>query len=95
MSSEGRQRITDVVVGAIAGGALGFVVALNLVILIGVEGGYEAGVTDIFDHSVLAGIVYLAVLVASPVMGVVLISGRRKRARSKVEDEKPGVVARR
>lgn len=58
--------------GGLAGGLAGAVVALNVMILSGVEQGYEAGLAGVFDRSVLAGTLAVGALVSGPVVGVLV-----------------------
>ncbi|MGD2059309.1 MAG: hypothetical protein PVF87_00450 [Acidimicrobiia bacterium] len=68
----GRHRAWTVyVLGALAGAALGVIVALNVMIFSGVERGYEAGLGEVFAHSPLAGVLVVASLIAGPVVGVI------------------------
>lgn len=58
--------VVDLLVGAGIGAVVGAIVSVNVVIYIGVEGGYEAGIGDIFRHGVWAGIVVVVILAAGP-----------------------------
>jgi hypothetical protein len=69
----------DAIAGGLIGGAIGWVVAVNLIIYSGVERGYEAGIGDVFNHSVILGVVVVALWVAGPVVGVALARRRRHR----------------
>jgi multisubunit Na+/H+ antiporter MnhB subunit len=76
-------RLLDVVVGGLTGGLVGAVVAINFVIYTGIEQGYEASLVEVFQHSLIAGIVTVIILVAGPVLGVVTARRLRiKRARN-------------
>ena len=68
----------DLAVGGFCGLIAGAVVAVNLVIFLGVEGGYEASLGDVFAHSLLIGILVVAVLGAGPVAGVSYARWRRR-----------------
>jgi hypothetical protein len=70
--------LVDLAAGGILGGAAGLVVAVNLVIFLGPEQGYESSIQDVFDHSTILGVVVLAILAAGPIVGVLL--ARRRRA---------------
>lgn len=71
--------IVDIAVGVVAGGVIGAIVAVNFIITIGI--GYDVTIPDIFRDNVLAGIVTIAILVGSPIIGVALMRRqRRKRA---------------
>lgn len=75
--------LPDVVVGGLTGGIVGTVAAINFVIYTGIQQGYEASLVEVFQHSLIAGIVTVMILVAGPVLGVVTARRlRRKRARS-------------
>lgn len=80
--------LIDVVLGGVLGAIVGAVVAVNFVILVGVDQGYQAGLGDVFDQSVAAGVVTLVVLVAGPVLGVV-VARRQRHRRSPPRDEPP------
>lgn len=68
-------------VGGLAGGLLAAVVAVNLVIYSGIEQGYEASLTEVFDYSPFLGSVVVIVLIAGPVLGV-LTMVRLRRSKS-------------
>lgn len=72
----------DLLGGGIIGGAAGAIVAVNFVIFVGIGGGYEASIPDVFRQNVLAGIVTVGILAAGPVLGVV-IARRMRRGRSR------------
>lgn len=72
-----RAIFVDVVVGGLIGGLVGAVVAVNFVLIIGVDQGYEASLGEVFAHSTLAGIVTLAILIAGPITG--FLAARRRR----------------
>lgn len=74
-----RDWLVDTVVGGAVGAVVGGVVAVNLVIFSGLDRGYESGLRDIFDRSILLGLVVMAVLVAGPVLG--LLVARKQRAK--------------
>lgn len=49
----------------------------------GIEKGYEASLVEVFQHSLIAGIVTVMILVAGPVLGVLTARRlRRKRVES-------------
>lgn len=80
LAEDGRRGwLVDLLVGGIVGGVVGAIVAVNFVIYVGIDRGYEASIPDVFQQNVLAGIVTVAILVAGPVAGVVV--ARRLRAR--------------
>lgn len=71
--------LTDLAVGGIGGVLVAAVVAVNFVIFIGVERGYESSLGEVFEHSLVAGIVTVLILVTGPIVGV--LTARRRRAR--------------
>lgn len=74
----------DLAAGGLVGAVIGGIVAVNLTIYLGVEDGYQAGIGDIFQHSLLAGILVVGVLIAAPGLGVAY--ARRQRAARTVRD---------
>jgi hypothetical protein len=62
-------------------GVVGSVVALNLMILSGVDSGYEASIAQVFDHRLLFGVLVVVALVAGPVLGVIAAGTLRRRLR--------------
>jgi hypothetical protein len=68
----------DLAVGGFCGLIAGAILSVNLVILLGVEGGYEASLGDVFARSILIGIVVVTVLVAGPLGGVAYARWRRR-----------------
>jgi hypothetical protein len=79
MRTTTRARVTDVVVGAILGLAVGAIIAVNVVITAGVDRGYQATIAEIFDESIILGIITVAILAAGPVVGVIAARRIRKR----------------
>ena len=75
-------RLLDVVVGGLIGGLVGAVLAINFVIYAGIQQGYEASLVEVFQHSLIAGIVTVMILIAGPVLGV-LTARRLRRKRAK------------
>jgi hypothetical protein len=73
-----RDILVDVLAGGLFGGLVGAVVAINFVLIIGVDQGYEASLGEVFSHSVIAGIVTLGILLAGPIVGFLV--ARRRRA---------------
>lgn len=73
--------LIDVVAGAVVGGLIGAIVAVNIVIYSGAERGYESSLTEVFEHSPLAGIITVVIVVAGPVSGIVVARRRRRRRR--------------
>jgi len=70
----------DLGVGVVVGAIVGGIVAVNVAILSGVDRGYEAGVLEVLDHHVVAGVIMILALVSGPIAGVTLLR-RRRRAR--------------
>ncbi len=82
MRSQARQTVMKMAlsVGAALGGfAVAAIIILNLHILVGLEDGYAASPADVFESSVLLGVVDIALLVAAPVLGIVAGSRLRRR----------------
>lgn len=67
----------DLAVGGTTGVLVAVVIAVNFVIFIGVERGYESSIGEVFEHSLLAGITTLAILMAGPILGVLVARRRR------------------
>ena len=80
MRTSAKTLLLDTVVGAILGLAVGAIVAVNVVITAGVDRGYQASFAEIFDESLILGIVTVAILAAGPVVGVLVARRIRKRA---------------
>lgn len=74
-----RDWLIDLAVGGIAGLLLASLVAVNFVIFIGVDQGYESSLLEVFEHSALAGVATLIILITGPVVGVALARRRRSR----------------
>jgi multisubunit Na+/H+ antiporter MnhB subunit len=75
--------LVDLAVGGLVGGLVGAVAAVNFVIYTGIEQGYEASLVEVFQHSLVAGIVTVMILLAGPVLGVLTARRvRRRRARN-------------
>lgn len=79
----------DLVLGGLGGLVVAWIVAVNLVIYLGVEGGYQAGPGDVFEHSLMLGIVVVAIVVAGPVLAVTYMR-RQRRQRNAVGAGIPG-----
>lgn len=89
MSRSGfRWWFVDLVVGGLGGLVIAWIVAVNLVIYLGVEGGYQAGPGDVFEHSWILGIVVVAVLLAGPVLAITYMR-RQRRQRDALSDDRP------
>jgi hypothetical protein len=81
MSAVARQWLVDLLLGVVVGGLLGAIVAVNFVITVGIDRGYEASIPDVFRQNVLAGIVTVAILIAGPIAGVAVARRRRRPSR--------------
>ena len=82
MSSQARHTVMTMalsVVAALGGFVVAVIAILNLHILVGLEAGYAASPADVFERSVLLGMVDIALLVAGPMLGVVAASRLRRR----------------
>ncbi|MGA7097589.1 MAG: hypothetical protein WB245_08490 [Acidimicrobiia bacterium] len=67
----------DTLVGVVAGGIVGAIAAVNFIITIGI--GYDVSIGEVFDHSTIAGVVMVLILLAGPVIGVVAMRWLRRR----------------
>lgn len=74
--------LVDLTVGGLVGGLVGAVAAVNFVIYTGIEQGYQASLVEVFQYSLIAGIVTVMILIAGPVLGV-LTARRLRRNRAK------------
>lgn len=79
MSATARGWIVDCLVGGIAGAVLGAILAVNFVITVGIEGGYEASIPEVFEENLLAGLVTVALLVGGPLVGILVARQTRGR----------------
>lgn len=77
--------LIDIVAGSLVGGLVGLVAAWNLAIFTGVEGGYEASVSDAFEHSLVSGILVTGALLGGPLVGV-WVARRQRRKRDPERD---------
>ena len=59
---------------------MGVIIAVNLVIFLGPETGYETPIDELFQLNPVLGVVVVTVLVVSPVAGIWLIGLRRRRS---------------
>ncbi|MEM9608359.1 MAG: hypothetical protein AAGA99_13115 [Actinomycetota bacterium] len=71
----------DVFAGTLVGGAVGAIVAVNLVIVAGPDQGYESTPSEVFEHSTILGLVTAAILVGGPPVGVLVARMARRRRR--------------
>ena len=67
-----RRQIIRSAFGAVVGLVAGLIVSINVVIFGGIEAGYEATPTEVFEENVVVGVVALLVLVAGPIIGVIV-----------------------
>jgi hypothetical protein len=82
MTSRARAWLVDIVVGGIVGGITGAIAAVNFVISVGIDDGYEASIAEVFRQNTIAGVMTVAILGLGPVCGVVVARRlRRKRER--------------
>ena len=79
MDTSRRAWLADIVVGGIVGGAVGAIVAVNFVIYVGIDRGYEASIPEVFRQNLLAGIVTVTILGSGPVLGAIIARRRRRR----------------
>jgi uncharacterized membrane protein len=79
MRSSARRRVGAGLLGALLGAIVGTVLALNLLIFAGVEGGYEASLPDVFERRPLVGVATVVVFVVPTLLGpaIALRRGRR------------------
>ena len=74
----GRRRVVAALLGALLGAIVGAVFAVNLTIFTGVEGGYEAGLSDVFEQRPFVGVLVVVALVVSPLIGLAVALHRRR-----------------
>ncbi len=67
--------------GAVVGLVIAVIVTFNLHILVGLEQGYAASPAEVFEHSVLLGLVDLLLLIAAPALGVLGVGQLRRQER--------------
>ena len=73
------RRVADTVIGAILGLVAGAIIAINLIITAGVERGYEASLSEVFEENALVAVAAVAILVVGPVVGVIIARRIRRR----------------
>jgi hypothetical protein len=69
----------DLAVGISIGGTIGAITAVNIVIFSGVDDGYQASVSQVFDERPVAGVLAFAALLAVPTLMVRALRQRRRR----------------
>jgi uncharacterized membrane protein len=79
MPSNTVRRVTETVIGAILGLVVGAIIAVNLIITAGVDRGYEASLSEVFEENALVAVAALVVLVAGPVVGAIVARQIRRR----------------
>jgi len=82
MRSQARHTVMTMALSVLAtlgGLVVAVIVILNLHIFVGLKDGYAASPADVFEWSVLLGVVDIALLVAGPVLGIVAASMFRRR----------------
>jgi len=82
MRSQARHTVMTMalsVLATLSGFVVAVIVILNLHILVGLKNGYAASPANVFEWSVLLGVVDIALLVAGPVLGIVAASRLRRR----------------
>ena len=83
------QRLTRaawVALGAAAGLAVAVIITLNVHIWVGLEQGYAATPSEVFDKSVVLGLTDIVLIVSAPIMGAVA-AGKLGRSRRDLEDD--------
>jgi hypothetical protein len=86
--------LVDLAVGGLIGGLVGAVAAVNFVIYTGIEQGYEASLAEVFQHSLIAGVITVMILIAGPVIGVLAARRRRRRREPPPAGDRPGLGVR-
>jgi hypothetical protein len=89
-TNEVRKWITDLVVGGGLGAVAAAIAAVNLILVWGVDQGYEASLRDVFDNSLLLGVLVVALLVAGPLTGLLIARRRRSAGRPAKTVNHPG-----
>jgi len=80
MRSQALKRIANALIGAVLGFAVGAIIAVNVVITAGVDQGYEASLSEIFEENIFLGIVTVTILAAGPVLGVITAHRLQRRS---------------
>jgi multisubunit Na+/H+ antiporter MnhB subunit len=86
MNATSRAWLADILIGGLAGGVVGAIAAVNFVIYVGIEDGYEASIPEVFRQNTLAGIVTVAILLMGSVVGLIAVR-RRRRSRTQSGSE--------
>lgn len=74
-----RDWIIDTIAGAVPGGIVGAVVAVNVVIYLGPDTGYQSSIDQVFRQNALVGLVAGTALLGGPTFGVVVARRLRHR----------------
>lgn len=74
--------VVDLLAGGLAGGVLGAIVTVNLVIFSGAPRGYETTLVQLFDESPVLGVVVVVLLATGPVIGVIAARLLREKRES-------------
>lgn len=69
LESGTRRRASSVFVGALVGGVIGAIVAVNVVIYSGADQGYETTLPELFRQNAAIAILAVLILAAGPVIG--------------------------
>ncbi|HXV71456.1 MAG TPA: hypothetical protein VEB69_08650 [Acidimicrobiia bacterium] len=77
--------LIDTVAGVLVGALVGLIAVWNLSIFLGVEGGYQASLVDVFEHGLLAGVLATGVLLSGPAVGIWV--ARRQRHKRALESD--------
>lgn len=72
METRTRSKALRAVIGGVIGAVAGAIVAVNFVITVGIERGYEASLPEIFRENPVVGVVTVLILLAGPIAGVVV-----------------------
>lgn len=78
-----RDWVVDVALGSVVGALIGGIVAVNVVIFSGIDDGYQASIGDVFSDNPIIGVLTVAILVAGPFAGIVMMRRRRARRRER------------
>lgn len=74
-----RNWLIDLLSGVTVGGMVGAVAAINFVIFIGMDDGYEASIADVFRQNLTAGSMTVTILVLGPLLGVIIARRMRRK----------------
>lgn len=74
-----QRRLGWVAAGVVVGAVVGLIAAVNVVIFAGIDGGYEAGLGDVFSQQPITGVIVVLLWFGGPLAGA-LIANRATRA---------------